>query len=131
MRQQSVSSRKVHNPTASEKASYTPGRLPCFVQLLARQATGLTHRARQPIEERVAGEAPTIVGRESRSRREVEGQNSFSAFTPLARIWMPMRRRMNDDRQGRDTASEKRVSRLPSSRALLGANADYFFSDGC
>ena len=37
-------------------------------------------RTRESIEERVASEAPKVVGRESRPGGNVEGQNSFSAF---------------------------------------------------
>ena len=99
MRQQPVPSRQVDDSTATQKSPHASSHLPRFVQLLARQAAGQTHGACESVEERVAREATQIVGRESRSRGNVEGQNSFSAFTPLARIWTPMQRRMNDDKR--------------------------------
>ena len=66
MRQQTMSGGKIDDAPAPKEAAHATRRLPCFVQLLAWQATGVTYGAREAIEQRGArkpleitvGEAP-------------------------------------------------------------------------
>jgi hypothetical protein len=70
VREQAVSRAEIDDAAAAEEAPHASRHLPRFVQLFARQAAGFTHRARESIEERVAGEASEVVVRQPRFRRE-------------------------------------------------------------
>ena len=73
MREQPVATGDVEHATAAKQASRAAGHFPRLVELLARQAAGFAHRAAEPVEQRVAGEAVEIVPGQAILRAGIEG----------------------------------------------------------
>ena len=61
VREQSVPGAEIDDAPAAEDPPNPPRHFPGLVQFLARQTAGMAHRARQPIEQRVARKAPEIA----------------------------------------------------------------------
>ena len=72
MREQPMSGGQIDDAAAAENATNAPRHLPRLVQLLARQAAGMTHRVREPVEERVARKALQVAVGEADFRRHGE-----------------------------------------------------------
>ena len=65
MRQQPMARAEIDDASAAEQPAHAPRHLPCFVELLAREAARAADGAGQPIEERVTGKAREIAGGET------------------------------------------------------------------
>ena len=61
MREQSMSRGQIDDAPATEGAADPARHLPRFVQLLARQTPGFTHRPPNPIEDARSPEPPAIA----------------------------------------------------------------------
>ena len=64
MREQAVAAAEVDNAAAVKEAPGAARGLPRLVELLARQAARGAHRARQAIEDGIAGETVHVVHRQ-------------------------------------------------------------------
>ena len=69
MGEQAMSGGQIDDAAAAEDATNAPRHLPRLVQLLARQAAGMTHRVREPVEERFARKALQVAVGEADFRR--------------------------------------------------------------
>jgi hypothetical protein len=92
--EQSMAGAEIHDAAAAKETPHAPGGFPGFVQYLARQTSGVTHRPRNTIEKRVAWKAAKITigeptprrGRERHTRGYLVGAGSISSVftaTPL------------------------------------------------
>ncbi|MGC4080895.1 MAG: hypothetical protein QM736_01935 [Vicinamibacterales bacterium] len=61
LREEPVATREIDDTSTSESSPDATRDFPGFVQLLAREAPGVAHRAREPIEQRVRWEATEVV----------------------------------------------------------------------
>ncbi len=52
---------QIDDPSATKEASRAPGDFPGFVELLTREASGMTHRSGNAIEQGFAGESTQIA----------------------------------------------------------------------
>jgi hypothetical protein len=61
VRKQAMAAREVDDSTSAKEPPRATSRLPRFEQLLSRQASGVTHRTGNAIEQRLTGEAIEIA----------------------------------------------------------------------
>ena len=63
---------EIDDAPAPEEPAHAPRDLPRFVELLARETSRLTHRARHAIEQRGAGKSVQVARRQTSARRRLE-----------------------------------------------------------
>ena len=133
---------EIDDAPAAEQPPDTPRHLPGLVQLLARQTAGMAHRARHPIEQRVAGKRPRSrsVSRPFDEREKTRwfiadaelcgGKRSadfgFQGFPALRNPSSPRRSRGSGERHGDETERSGLISRpsrtdRPTRPVLLGS----------
>jgi hypothetical protein len=61
MSEETVAASDIDDAPSATQTPYSPRGFPCFEKLLARQATGVANRTRQPMKERVVWKAAQIV----------------------------------------------------------------------
>lgn len=69
MREQAVTAGQIDDPAAAKEATDAARRFPRLVQLFARQAAGVAHRAGESVEEGVVREATEVAVGEAALRR--------------------------------------------------------------
>src|SRR5687768_11162688 len=93
MRQQPMPACDIDDPSASTPSPHATRDLPRFVELLARQAAGPTHRPSEAVEQRLAGEAPEVVVAEPPAGAGVEAHGqaylSMRAQLPTPNSQLP------------------------------------------
>jgi hypothetical protein len=67
LRQQTVAAGKVDNPTSTKQAPHAPRDFPRFVQLFARETSGVAHDARKRVEQCAAGESVEVAVGQARA----------------------------------------------------------------
>ena len=61
MSEETVAASDIDNAPSAKQTPHSPRGFPCLEKLLARQATGVADRTRQPMKERVVWKAAEIV----------------------------------------------------------------------
>src|SRR5262245_35345753 len=77
VREQTMTTGDVDDATAAKETTNSPRSFPGFEELLARQASRVTHGTREPMKERVVGKAAEIVVGQSAARRERKSQSAL------------------------------------------------------
>jgi hypothetical protein len=85
VREQAVSGGQIDHAPAAKDTSNAPRHLPRLVEFLARQTARVTHRARDPIEQRVARKAIEIAIGEAPfgGNRECHAEERARRLAPL------------------------------------------------
>src|SRR5829696_4909538 len=73
-----MSSANIHDASAAKTTTHEASHFQGLVQLLARQASGLTHRSREPVEQVVGWKATEIPSGQPSARRRREHQDTLA-----------------------------------------------------